>query len=251
MKAYVGTSGWQFKHWNKRFFPVDLPKDQWLNYLSRRFRTVEVNTTFYHLARVSTFEKWKSETPPGFLFTLKFYRLFTHFKKLILDKEDLKILEAFILNGAKLGRKLGPILVQFPPSFRLHLDRLELLIDQMQKIGKKNKIKLRIACEFRHASWFTEEVYDFMRRKSAAFVITNSPAWPSKVIRTADFVYMRFHGRTKLFTSNYTEKELKDWAKALKALGSKEIFVYFNNDANAHAADNALYLKKLLEDKSD
>ncbi len=247
MKVYIGTSGWQYKHWNARFFPEDLPKKDWLPYLSSKFHTVEVNTTFYHMARVSTFEKWKTEVPAGFLFTLKFYRLFTHFKKLNFDKEDLKTLEAFFVNGSKLGRKLGPILIQFPPSFRQNMDKLSFLFDRIHKIEKKHKLKLKIACEFRHPTWFNDEVYGFMKRHNSAFVITNSPAWPSKVIRTADFVYMRFHGRTKLFASNYTDEELKEWAKALKALKPKELFCYFNNDANAFAADNALYLKALFE----
>jgi uncharacterized protein YecE (DUF72 family) len=246
MKAYVGTSGWQYKHWNARFFPEDLPKKDWLPYLASKFKTVEVNTTFYHMARATTFEKWKSEVPTGFLFTLKFYRLFTHFKKLNLDKEDLETLEAFFRNGSNLGRKLGPILIQFPPSFRVNLEKLEVLLNAIRKIEKKLKIKLRLAVEFRHKTWFTEDVYKFMRKQKCAFVITNSPAWPSKVIKTCDFVYMRFHGRTKLFASNYTNKELEGWAEILKALKPKELFCYFNNDANAYAADNALYLKKLL-----
>jgi uncharacterized protein YecE (DUF72 family) len=246
MKAYVGTSGWQYKHWNARIFPEDLPKKDWLSFLASKFRTVEVNTTFYHMARVTTFQKWKEEVPADFLFTLKFYRWFTHLKKLNLDKEDQETMKAFIKNGGKLGRKLGPILIQFPPSFQKNLEKLEFLLDEMNKVGKKNKIKLRIAIEFRHETWFNDEVYEFMNRKKAAFVITNSPAWPSKVIKTCDFVYMRFHGRTKLFASNYTEKELEEWAQTLKALKPKELFCYFNNDANAYAADNALYLKQLL-----
>ncbi|MBX4204574.1 MAG: DUF72 domain-containing protein [Candidatus Doudnabacteria bacterium] len=247
MKAYVGTSGWQYKHWNARFFPEDLPKKDWLPFLASKFKTVEVNTTFYHMARVSTFQKWKQEVPPGFLFTLKFYRLFTHFKKLNFEKQDLETLEAFFRNGAKLGRKLGPILVQFPPSLGVNLEKLGFLLSEVRKIEKKLKKKFKIACEFRHKTWFTEEVYEFMRQQKAAFVITNSPAWPSQVIKTADFVYMRFHGRTKLFASNYTEKELEQWAKILKALKAKEVYAYFNNDANAYAADNAQYLKKLLD----
>jgi uncharacterized protein YecE (DUF72 family) len=247
MKAYVGTSGWQYKHWNARFFPEDLPKKDWLKYLSSKFKTVEVNTTFYHMARVTTFQKWAKEVPRDFLFTLKFYRRFTHIKKLNFDKEELDILKAFIVNGSELGKKLGPILIQFPPSFKKNLEKLEYLLIQIRKIERKNKLKLRLACEFRHISWFNEETYEFLRKHKVAFVITNSPAWPSKVIKTADFVYMRFHGRTKLFASNYTKEELKDWAKILKSLKAKEIFAYFNNDANAYAADNALYLQKLME----
>ncbi len=247
MKAYIGTSGWQYKHWNARFFPPELPKKDWLRYLSSKFRTVEVNTTFYHMARVSTFEKWKKEAPAGFLFTLKFYRLFTHLKKLQLGKEELEILEAFIKNGSRLAKKLGPILIQFPPSFKKDLDKLGFLFDQIRKIEKELKLKLKLACEFRHPTWFENEVYEYMTQHNAAFVITNSPAWPSKIIRTADFVYMRFHGRTKLFASNYTKPELKKWHKELVKLEAKEIYAYFNNDANAYAADNALYLKKLFD----
>src|ERR1051325_8650735 len=99
MKSYVGTSGWQYKHWNKKFFPEDLPKKDWLKYLSQKFRTVEVNTTFYHLAKAATFDKWHSETSDGFIFALKLYRLFTHFKRLELNSEDRKILKAFLANA--------------------------------------------------------------------------------------------------------------------------------------------------------
>ena len=103
-----------------------------------------------------------------------------------------------------------------------------------------------LAFEFRHESWFADEILDLLKRHQAALVITNSPAWPSKVIKTADFVYMRFHGRNKLYATNYTEKELEDWSKKLKSLKPKKIFAYFNNDANAYAADNAFTLQKLL-----
>ena len=246
MKAYIGTSGWQYKHWNVKFFPADLPKNKWLSYFSQHFHTVELNTTFYHMARQSSFEKWKKETK-DFVFAIKMYRLFTHFKKLNLEKEDLETLKAYFTNASKLGRKMGPFLIQFPPSFKINLKQLGEFLDAIEKISKNLKKKFKLACEFRHVSWFTEEVYDFCRGHKIAFVITNSPAWPSKVIKTADFVYMRFHGRTKLFASNYTNKELEEWAQTLRGLKAKTIYAYFNNDANAYAADNALYLKRLLE----
>jgi len=247
MKAYIGTSGWQYKHWNKRFFPEDLPKKDWLKFLSERFRTVEVNTTFYHMARRTTFEKWKKESAPGFLFTLKMYRLFTHFKKLSLKKEDEETLEAFFVNAFKLGRKLGAILIQFPPGFQKDHKKLTDFLSLIRKVEKKHKKKLKLAVEFRHKTWFEEETYELLNKLKVALVITNSPGWPYAIKKTADFVYMRFHGRTKLFASNYTEAELKDWAKTLKSLKAKEVFAYFNNDANAFAADNALYLKELME----
>jgi uncharacterized protein YecE (DUF72 family) len=247
MKAYIGTSGWQYKHWNKRFFPEDLPKKDWLKFLSQRFRTVEVNTTFYHMARRTTFEKWRKESSRGFLFTLKLYRLFTHFKKLNLDKEDLETLNAFFVNAFDLGPKLGAVLIQFPPSFQMNLEKLERFVNQIRKIEKKQKKRLKLAVEFRHSTWFTDETYKLLKKLKVALVITNSPHWPYAVKKTADFIYMRFHGRTKLFSSNYTKKELENWAKKLKSLKAKTTYAYFNNDANAYAADNALYLKKLMD----
>ncbi|MGE5392152.1 MAG: DUF72 domain-containing protein [Candidatus Saccharibacteria bacterium] len=249
MKTFVGTSGWTYKHWNRRFFPDDLPKEQWLNFLSRRFPTVEVNTTFYHMARRTTFEKWKGEVGGGFKFALKMYRLFTHFKKLNLDKEDEETLSGYLRNASVLGRKLGPILIQFPPSFSVELEKLGRFLSLIREQEKELGQRFKLAVEVRHKSWFKEEVYDFFRDRRIAFVITNSPAWPSKVIRTADFVYMRFHGRTKLFASNYTDAELKEWAETLKGLKAEEMYVYFNNDANAFAADNALTLLSLLGGK--
>jgi uncharacterized protein YecE (DUF72 family) len=246
MKAYVGTSGWMYKHWNKRFFPPDLPKQDWLKFYGSRFNTVEVNTTFYHMARQSTFFKWTKESPRGFLFTLKMYRLFTHYRRLNLSKEDTKTLEAFFRNAALLKSKLGAILIQLPPSFKADAKRLKQFINTTKLIEKKLKQKFKLAIEFRHATWFTDETYQILKQAKIAFVVTNSPAWPSKTIRTADFIYMRFHGRTKLFASNYTKKELEEWARTLNSLKSGTIFAYFNNDANAFAADNAAYLAKLL-----
>ncbi|HYE22522.1 MAG TPA: DUF72 domain-containing protein [Verrucomicrobiae bacterium] len=246
MKAYIGTSGWQYKHWNKRFFPADLAKEKWLNYLSTKFRSVEVNTSFYHMPKQSTFLKWKKESAPGFVFTLKLYRLFTHIKRLKIDKEDEKILTAFFENALFLGNKLGAILIQCPPSLKADHQKVEGFLKVLKNISKKLKKRFKFAIEFRHKTWFVPETYELFKKYDVAFVITNSPEWPSKIIRTAGHVYMRFHGRTKLFASNYTNKELGEWHKKLQNLKPKELFVYFNNDANAFAADNALYLSELF-----
>lgn len=250
MKFNIGTSGWTYKHWNKRFFPEDLPKSEWLRYFSRYFSTVEVNTTFYHMAKRTTFSKWKSETGKQFEFAIKMYRVFTHFKKLKLNEEDKETLDAFIMNAAMLEDKLGPILIQFPPSFGVALKELDNFVYLIRKQEKKIGRQLKLAVEVRHKSWFEEDVYKFFRERNLAFVITNSPAWPSKVIKTTDFVYMRFHGRTKLFASNYTDKELGEWADILRELRSRRVYAYFNNDANAFAADNALTLARLLNKKA-
>jgi uncharacterized protein YecE (DUF72 family) len=239
MKVYVGTSGWQYKHWNKKFFPADLPKKEWLPYLASKFLTVEVNTTFYHLARASTFTKWKNETPGDFVFAIKLLHVFTHFRRLKLTKDDLDLLKTYVVNAKKLGTKLGPILVQLPPSLGIDLKSLEILLRKLKK--------QRVAVEFRHESWFRAETYDLLKKYNAAMVITSSPHWHSELRKTAAWVYVRFHGETKLFASNYRHVELKKWARRILDLKPKEIFCYFNNDANAYAAENAMFLKNLLE----
>ena len=206
-----------------------------------------MNTTFYHMARQTTFEKWREEVPRDFKYTLKLYRLFIHYKRLVLKKEEIKILKAFIENGLLLKNKLGPILIQLPPSLKCNHAHLDKFLTQMEKIESRLKVRLKHAIEFRHETWFNEQTYQLLKRHKAALVITNSPHWPYSVIKTANFLYMRFHGRTKLFASNYTKAELRVWAKTLKALKAKEVYAYFNNDANAYAADNALYLKQRFD----
>ncbi|HEU0051467.1 MAG TPA: DUF72 domain-containing protein [Patescibacteria group bacterium] len=250
MKAYIGTSGWQYKHWNKRFFPEDLPRIKQLWYLSRKFDTVELNTTFYHFARSDTFLKWANEVPSRFVFSVKMNRLFTHFKRLKLDVKTKRDLHVFLGQTALLGNKLGPVLIQLPPSFKADIGLLAAFIKQLTIEAKKLRVAFKFAIEFRHETWFTSAVYTLLKKEKIALVITNSPHWPFVIMKTAPFVYIRFHGRSELFASNYTNKELREWAEKLRALKSRTIYAYFNNDANAYAAENAMYLQKLFESKA-
>lgn len=243
MKIYIGTSGWQYYHWKNKFYPKNLPPKEWLKFYSKYFNTVEINTTFYHLTRKTTFEKWKKNVNKNFLFSIKLYRLFTHFRKLNLNKEDKKILKECIENTFVLNKNLGVILIQLPPTFRKNLKKLSKFIKTLKNITKN---KVLISIEFRHKSWLEKDVYKILKNENIAFCISDSPRWPTDIVKTANFIYVRFHGKP-LFVGKYDNKELDYWVNEIKKLKPKKLFIYFNNDFKANAVENALYLKTILK----
>jgi uncharacterized protein YecE (DUF72 family) len=238
MKIYIGTSGWQYYHWKGKFYPENLPSKDFLRFYSKYFNTVEINTSFYHFTKKSTFEKWKKEVNRNFLFSIKLNRLFTHFRKLKLNKDDKRILKETIESYKVLGKNLGPILIQLPPSLKKDLKVLEKFL--------KNFKNLKLAIEFRHKSWLDKETYNFLKKKKIAFVISDSPRWSTDIVKTTDFVYIRFHGKPKLFSSKYEKEELQRYAREIKKLKPKILFAYFNNDAEGYAIEDALEFKKIL-----
>lgn len=241
MKVFIGTSGWQYYHWKEKFYPENLKGKDFLGFYSKYFNTVEVNTSFYHFTKKDTFQKWRKEVKSKtFLFALKLHRFFTHFRKLKLNDEDKKLLKETISNYKILKNNLGPILIQLPPSLKKNL---ELLSDFLKNF--KNE-EIKIAIEFRHQSWLDKEVYSFLKKKKIAFVISDSPHWPTEFIKTTDFVYVRFHGKPQLFASKYSKEELKKYAERIKNLTPKTLFVYFNNDAKGYAIDNAREFKSII-----
>jgi uncharacterized protein YecE (DUF72 family) len=311
MKIYIGTSGWQYYHWKEKFYPEDLPSKDFLKFYAKYFNTVEVNTSFYHFTKKSTFEKWKAQInadstrinadiinngqriknphksvsnprkSAGFLFSIKLHRLFTHFRKLKLNKDDKRILKETIESYKVLGKNLGPILIQLPPSLKKdlkvlekflknfesrRLTRMKTRIDADNKNTNESRIKrirheyirdefdiirdelvgLKLAIEFRHKSWLDKETYNFLKKKKVAFVISDSPRWPTDIVKTSDFVYVRFHGKPHLFASKYEKEELQRYAKEIKKLKPKTLFAYFNNDAEGYAIEDALEFQKLF-----
>ena len=239
MKLYIGTSGWQYYHWRGKFYSENLSSKDFLKFYSKYFNTVEVNTSFYHFTKKSTLEKWKNEVNTNFLFSIKLHRLFTHFRKLKLNKEDKRILKETIENYKVLGKNLGPILIQLPPSLKKDLKTLEKFLKNFDK-------NLKLAIEFRHKSWLDKETYKFLKKKKIAFAVSDSPRWPTDIVKTCDFVYVRFHGKPHLFASKYEKEELVWYAKEIKKLKPKTLFAYFNNDAEGYAIENALEFQKLF-----
>jgi uncharacterized protein YecE (DUF72 family) len=236
----IGCSGWNYQHWrNGVFYPPRLPPRRWLGHYARHFDTVEVNSTFYRLPKETAVANWVNESPPDFLFTMKMSRYATHIKRL----RDLgPSIELFYERIAPLQRspKLGPVLWQLPPDFRRDEARLAEALAQLPR-G-------RHCFEFRHESWFAEEVYELLRRHRVALVIGDDPRRPfQEHVFTADWTFIRFHHGTRGRQSNYSETELGEWAQRIETWAAdREVFAYFNNDRNGYAVRNGLWLRRRL-----
>jgi uncharacterized protein YecE (DUF72 family) len=244
-RAFIGTSGWTYSSWKGAFYPQDLPSRQYLEFYAREFSTTEVNYSFYHLPRPSTYKKWVEQVPDPFIFAVKASRFITHVKRLVDPEEPWGM---FVRNVLSLGAHLGPILFQFPPSFRVDSKRLAAFLKIAQQPASRSHL-LRLVVEFRHESWFTDDTYRLLKRHNVALCIADSPRYPRDDVLTADFTYLRFHGRTDLFASKYTDTELAREARALTQYLRKglDVYAYFNNDARGHAVANARMLSRLLE----
>ena len=247
-RALIGTSGWDYYHWRGIFYPEDLGSKDLFSYYSRYFSTVEINSSFYHLPRETTFINWYTKAPKDFLFSVKVWRRITHLKKLKAVEDDLK---TFYQRSKALKDKLGPLLFQFPPSFNAN----EATIKRLEKISKfirENSCfdsRQSVAFEFRHQSWFSEKIYKILKKYNFALCWADTPYYPYQEVVTADYVYFRLHGHEKLYASKYTDKQLKDCADKIKKLikNKKTVYCYFDNDACGYAIENALTLKKLLK----
>jgi len=245
---FIGTSGWVYSHWEGIFYPEDLLSKDKLKYFSQHFKTAEINYSFYHLPRPSTYQNWYKQTPEDFLFAVKASRFITHIKRL---KEVKEAWKTFIENTLNLKEKLGPILFQFPPSFRAteeNIKRLENFLKLITKSLKPKPYTLKFAFEFRHQSWCDKKVYDLLKKYNVAWVTADSPSYPKAEEVTADFIYIRMHGSKVLFSSNYTKKELEVLSQKIKKwLKSANVYCYFNNDAMGYAIENAKELLKLCK----
>ncbi len=244
-QIYIGTSGWIYSSWKKIFYPENLPSRDRLKYFSTHFKTTEVNYSFYHLPRPSTYKNWYTKTPKDFVFAVKASRFITHIKRLKGIKAAWK---KFLENALHLKEKLGPILFQLPPSFKAideNIKRLEKFISEIKKINSK----LRYAFEFRHPSWCSPRIYNLLKKYNVAWVIADSSRYSKTEECTADFVYIRMHGPKELFGSKYTDKQLKELSKLIKKYSNqgKDIYVYFNNDFHGYAVENAKTLMKFLK----
>ncbi len=250
-QLYIGTSGWIYDHWLGKFYPLALPAKDRLKFFSCHFKTAEINYSFYHLPRPTTYQNWYRQTPGDFVFSVKASRFITHIKRLKGVKEAW---QQFLENSLNLKEKLGPILFQFPPSFQASEEGIKRLENFLKMIAK-NKQKLRFAFEFRHKSWCQKSVYELLKKHNVAWVIADSPAYPKAEIITADFVYLRMHGSKVLFASRYTEEELRELAQKIKKWlrpgpepdrkRGLDVYVYFNNDFAGYAIENARELLKL------
>jgi uncharacterized protein YecE (DUF72 family) len=232
MPVIIGTSGWQYRHWRETFYPAKLPRIRWLEWYVGRFDTVESNAAFYRLPRAETFASWRERTPVRFVMAVKVTRYVTHIKRLAEPGESIR---RFCDNARHLGPKLGPVLLQLPPSLRADTGRLSEALDAFPP-------GWRVSVEFRHETWFTEEVRQLLTDRGVASCLTDrgekdtSPVW-----RTADWTYLRFHEGVADPRPCYRPERLERWADQLAELwgADADAYVYFNNDPRACALRDA------------
>jgi uncharacterized protein YecE (DUF72 family) len=250
-KFYIGTSGWQYKHWKGNFYPKDLAQKDWLKHYCQKFNSVEVNSSFYRLPKPETFEKWASETPKDFVFSIKGNRFITHIQRLKDCKEPLeRFFEAagtLLRSNKSAVTNKNVVLWQLPPSSKKNLVRLGSFLGELPKTA----LWFRHAFEFRHGSWLDKKVFDFLdnfKSVDVTVVLQDWQEWPVIEKPVGKFVYLRFHGRKRLYTSNYSKKELEQWALKMQKWTKKGlgIYAYFNNDAFGYAPKNAAQLKELV-----
>ncbi len=236
----IGCSGWNYASWRESFYPKGLPASRWLEHYASVFDTVEINTTFYRLARREAVERWARQTPEGFCFAVKSSRYLTHMKRLTdLDRGVQRLYEP--LEPLADAGKFGPMLWQLPPNFHRNDERLAAALDALPA-G-------RHAFEFRHPSWFCDEVYELLRWHGAALTIGDRPevaGFQTHEI-TAEFTFVRFHYGHRGRRGNYSQAELREWAARIAAWGERvDVYAYFNNDWEVFAPRNAVALRRML-----
>jgi uncharacterized protein YecE (DUF72 family) len=235
MTVWVGTSGWQYAHWRRRFYPRGLAGGRWLAHYAAHFATVEINASFYRLPSEDQFARWASAVPPDFVFAVKANRYLTHVRRLL---DPGPAWDRFLRSAGRLGPHLGPILVQLPPNLPADPDRLARFL-QLVPPG------VRVALEFRHDSWFSAPVRSLLERHGAALCLVDlagprGPRW-----LTTDWAYLRFHVGRGEPSPCYEDAELAAWtdvAAELVATGARELFAYFNNDPLGCAVRDAARL---------
>ena len=242
-RLHIGTSGWSYKHWSGIFYPEDVKPDKYLDHYVTAFDCVELNASFYRIPLIKTVQGWARRTPASFRFCAKMSRFITHQKKLVDAAESL---DRFLSVFHPLRDRLGPFLVQLPPSLRFDPDIagafLHLLASH-RDIGE-------FALEARHGSWFTAESVSLMKQYGIANVIADSGGrFPGAEIRTNSIVYLRFHGPAGHYHDPYSTSVLTTYARKIMGWLSEgcQVWAFFNNDFDAHAVRNVRELKALIE----
>ena len=269
--AFVGTSGYDYPAWRGSFYPPDVPRRDWLAFASRVFNSIELNGTFYSLKSPAVFERWVNEVPEtGFVFAIKGGRFITHNLKL---RNCESALGNFFASGVlALGRKTGPFLWQLPATYGFQSERLDGFMRSLPRssteaeavarqhdhrlrrgalVDAAERVRYRHAFEVRHPSYLCDEFYAILRAHDCAFVIADTAgkfAYSEAI--TTDFVYVRLHGSTAIYASDYDDAELETWAAKvagwMRAGNGRRAYVYFDNDAKVHAPHNAMQLADLL-----
>jgi uncharacterized protein YecE (DUF72 family) len=238
-RAYIGTSGWSYKGWKDSFLR-GVPQAEWLSYCAERFTGIEVNGTFYRLQSRATFQKWRDQTPSEFRFAIKGHRYITHNKNLREVDDSIATSKE---RAEPMGEKLAAVLWQLPARLTKKMERLEKFLE-----GLESWREVRHAMEFRDKSWFDEEVAECLSRHRVAVCQSDAPDFPLWDEVTTDLVYVRLHGHTRKYASRYSGRLLDKWAEKTRNWldERREVHVYFDNDAEGHAPNDALRLMEKI-----
>lgn len=239
-RAWIGTSGWVYAGWREHLY-ADAPVRRWLEIASRKFGALEINGSFYTQIKPETYARWYRETPDDFKFTLKGHRFVTHYKRLRDARESIERLRD---QSAGLGDKLAAVVWQLPSRFTVDVARLEDFLGALEAWpGARHSLELR------HKSWFVPEVADRMRAAGVAVCISDAPDFPMWREVTTDLVYVRLHGHTRKYASQYSTGNLARWAEDTRRwlAEGREVHVYFDNDGEGHAVHDALMLRAMLD----
>lgn len=237
MQYFIGCSGFYNNDWKGDFYPESLPKRDWLHFYAQHFNSVEINSSFYRNPSLKSLQNWYCQVSEDFHFSLKAPRNVTHYKRFANTGEELNIFYKNASQGLK--EKLGCILFQLPPSLQYTPKHLQTIIHAIDTSYKN-------AVEFRHESWWREEVFEQLASKQIIFCAIDYPGkLPKTVISNTDTIYYRFHGEPVLYKSLYTKERLETVASALRQSG-KNSFIFFNNTWGDAALHNAHDLQQML-----
>jgi uncharacterized protein YecE (DUF72 family) len=234
---FIGCSGWFYWKWRGTFYPADLPTSEWFSYYARRFDTVEINASFYSWPTQAGVKAWlRAAGKRRFVYTVKVCELITHVKRFAGTKNHVR---DFGVIADLLQDRMGCFLYQLPPSYHYSPARLTSILAQLDH-SRHNVV------EFRHASWWREKVFGAFRETGTVFCSVSAPRLPDELVKTADDIYIRLHGRERWYRHDYTKAELTEWKDRIEASGSKRVWIYFDNDFGGYAPKNARTLRKLL-----
>ena len=235
--AHVGCSGWYYWHWGGAFYPDDIPRTAWFSHYASRFSTVELNAPFYSWPTLATVATWNRQIGRRrFVYTIKVNELITHTRRF---SRTATLVKDFGLIADLLGTRFGCFLFQLPPSFQYSSARLARILGQLDP-------RRRNVVEFRHRSWWSDKVYTAFSDAGAIFCSTSGPRLPDELVKTADDVYLRFHGTKRWYRHDYSDEELAVWAARIRRSGARTAWAYFNNDRDGYAIKNARALERLL-----
>ena len=246
MPLLVGTSGWQYRDWRGGLYPQGLAVGKWLEHYAAHYQTVENNGTFYRLAAEQTFADWRARTPEGFLMAVKASRYLTHIRRL---RDPAEPVERLMRAAAGLGDRLGPVLLQLPPTMAADVGVLDECLREFARHQAPAGRGVRVAVEFRHQSWWTGEIRQLLERHGAALCWADRLGRPlGPLWRTADWGYLRFHEGAAQPWPRYGTQALRSWVQrtAVTWPDSADVFAYFNNDQAGAALYDAATFASIL-----